>query len=124
MCRFANGTDQTARNSIAGIKWPVLPCNDGYAYTSPVGSFEANGFGLYDMQGNSWQWTEDCYHDSYYGAPKDGSAWTSGDCSHHILRGGDWLILPKDLRVAFRFSVPADIRGVGGSLRVVRTLGF
>jgi formylglycine-generating enzyme required for sulfatase activity len=124
MCRYANGTDQTAKNSIGGITWPVLPCNDGYAYTSPVGSFEANGFGLYDMQGNSWQWTEDCYHDSYYGAPKDGSAWTSGDCSHHILRGGDWLIFPKDLRVAFRFSIPSDVRGSAGSLRVARTLGF
>ena len=44
--------------------------------TAPVGSFAANGFGLYDMVGNVWEWTEDCWHDSYNGAPTDGSAWT------------------------------------------------
>ena len=47
---------------------------------APVGSFAANAFGLYDMVGNVSEWTEDCYHDSYNGAPADGSAWTSGDC--------------------------------------------
>ncbi len=51
-----------------------MPCADGYAYTSPVGSFAANDFGLYDMLGDAWQWTEDCYHDSYVNAPSDGSA--------------------------------------------------
>jgi formylglycine-generating enzyme required for sulfatase activity len=56
--------------------------------TAPVGSFAANGFGLYHMVGNVWAWTEDCYHDSYKGAPTDGSAWTIGDCSSRVIRGG------------------------------------
>ena len=77
LCRFANGIDWKARDTIDGAKnWTTAPCDDGYAYTSPIGSFAANSFGLYDMQGNAWQWTADCYHDSYNAAPADGSAWT------------------------------------------------
>jgi formylglycine-generating enzyme required for sulfatase activity len=66
-------------------------CNDGYEYTSQGGHYEANSFGLYDMAGNAWQWTADCYHDSYDGAPVDGSAWIAGDCSPgRVVRGGSW----------------------------------
>jgi formylglycine-generating enzyme required for sulfatase activity len=80
LCRYGNGADQKAQDSIDGAKsWKIALCNDGYAYTSPVGSFAANGFGLYDMLGNAWQWTEDCYHDTYKNAPSNGSAWTAGD---------------------------------------------
>ena len=59
--------------------------------TSPVGSFAANQFGLYDMAGNVLQWVQDCYHGNYDGAPTDGSAWTSGDCSNRVVRGGSWV---------------------------------
>ena len=60
--------------------------------TAPVGSFPANGFGLYDMVGNVEEWTEDCWHERCYGAPTDGSAWTSGDCKTRVVRGGGWKI--------------------------------
>ena len=70
--------------------------------TSPVGSFAANQFGLYDMAGNVWQWVQDCYHDNYNGAPTDGSAWTSGDCSRRVVRGGSWYNIPRVLRSAYR----------------------
>ena len=71
--------------------------------TSPVGSFEPNAFGLYDMHGNVCEWVEDCWHDNYEGAPTDGSAWTSGgDSSRAVVRGGSWSGDPRVLRSAFR----------------------
>ena len=75
-----------------------------YEQTAPVGSFEPNGFGLYDMHGNVWEWVEDCWHDNYNGAPSDGRAWTSGCGSdvRGVLRGGAWINSPRFLRAAGR----------------------
>jgi formylglycine-generating enzyme required for sulfatase activity len=68
---------------------------------APVGSFKPNAFGLYDMHGNVWEWVEDTWHDSYEGAPVDGSAWLEGgDASIRVLRGGSWFDV--DLRAAVR----------------------
>jgi formylglycine-generating enzyme required for sulfatase activity len=125
LCRYGNGADQTAKSSVPGITWTVAPCNDGYAYTSPVGSFTANGFGLFDMQGNARQWTEDCYNDNYTGAPSDGSVWTSGDCSRRVGRGGSWIGSPWILRAAFRYRNSTDLTDFRDNLagfRVGRTL--
>ena len=72
--------------------------------TSPVGSFAPNGFGLYDMHGNVWEWVEDGWHDNYEGAPSDGSAWTSGgDSFLAVVRGGSWSGFPLILRSANRY---------------------
>ena len=124
MCRYGNGADQTAKSTVPGASnWTIAPCNDGYAYTSPVGSFVANAFGLYDTQGNARQWTEDCYHDNYAGAPSDGSAWTTGDCSRRVLRGGSWFFVdPGDLRAAFRRTGTPGFRSRNDGFRVGRTL--
>jgi formylglycine-generating enzyme required for sulfatase activity len=122
MCRYANGADQTAKREIAGWNRSIANCSDGYAYTAPVGSFLPNAFGLYDMHGNVWEWLEDCFHSGYEGAPTDGSAWTSGDCSRHEFRGGSWMMGPRALRAAYRESVPAGLRGNGLGFRLGRTL--
>ena len=66
--------------------------------TVPVGRFGANLFGLHDMHGNVWEWVEDCWNRSYAGAPSDGSAWRSGECSRRVLRGGSWVLGPTSLR--------------------------
>lgn len=71
--------------------------------TAPVGTFKPNGFGLYDMHGNVWEWTLDCWNESYDGAPNDGSAWKEGDCSKHVLRGGSTNLFPRYMRSANRF---------------------
>ncbi len=69
---------------------------------APVGSFAPNRFGLYDMLGNVWQWTDDCWNESYVGAPGDGRAWASGDCTKRVLRGGSWSNAPEFIRSATR----------------------
>ena len=91
--------------------------------TAPVGSFAANAFGLYDMVGNVWEWTEDCWYPSYQGAPADGSALTSSDCCCRVVRGGSWRDYPGNLRPAWRggaFSDNRDDNFLG--FRVARTL--
>ena len=90
--------------------------------TVAVGSFPANAFGLHDVHGNVWEWVEDCYHSSYEGAPRDGSAWTTGECSRRVLRGGSWFSKPRDLRAAYRTDCGTGIRGCGYGFRAAKTL--
>ena len=91
--------------------------------TSPAGSFAANGFGLFDMLGNVWEWVEDCGHRNYEGAPSDGSAWVRrGDCRFRMLRGGSWEDPPSRVRSAFRHWEHADTRYDTIGFRVAATL--
>ena len=78
-------------------------CGDSYEYTAPVGSFPANAWGLHDLHGNVWEWVQDCWNDSYQGAPSDGSAWESGRCGVRVVRGGAWSSHARALRSASRF---------------------
>ncbi len=104
LCSYANGA----------------PCN--HHGTVPVGSYPANAFGLYDMAGNVWEWTEDCWNPSYAGAPDDGSAWTSGDCGQRVVRGGSWVGFSYILRSALRFRLNTGGRFTALGFRVARTL--
>jgi formylglycine-generating enzyme required for sulfatase activity len=90
--------------------------------TVEVGRFPRNAFGLHDMHGNVWEWVKDCYKDSYRGAPTDGSAVESPDCSLRILRGGSWNYFPQLLRSAYRYATAAEIRLDMVGFRVARSL--
>ena len=90
--------------------------------TAPVGSFRANAWGLHDMHGNVDEWVEDCQHDSYVGAPGDGSAWTiGGNCRDRVLRSGCWYRAFWILRAGLRNWADAAAYIVSG-IRVARTL--
>ncbi|MEL7485884.1 MAG: SUMF1/EgtB/PvdO family nonheme iron enzyme, partial [Pseudomonadota bacterium] len=73
--------------------------------TAPVGSHNANAFGLYDVLGNVSEWVEDCYVNNFSGTPTDGSAATEGDCGRRVVRGGGWRSSAGDLRVANRSRI-------------------
>jgi len=90
--------------------------------TAPVDSFQPNPWGLYQVHGNVWEWTEDCWNESYEGAPTDGSAWTSGDCNSRVVRGGSWEAQPRYLRSALRnIYIPVN-RNPRYGFRVARPL--
>jgi formylglycine-generating enzyme required for sulfatase activity len=90
--------------------------------TVEVGRFPRNAFGLHDMHGNVWEWVQDCYRDSYRGAPADGSAVGARDCSLRILRGGSWNYLPQLLRSAYRYATPPEVRLDMAGFRVASPL--
>jgi formylglycine-generating enzyme required for sulfatase activity len=88
--------------------------------TDRVKSFSANNFGLHDMHGNVWEWTQDCWNDSYNAAPNNGKVWTNGDCSQRVLRGGSWLSRPDALRSAYRFKNSTSVRNNDLGFRLVQ----
>jgi len=90
--------------------------------TTPVGSYPPNAWGLYDMIGNVWEWLPDCWHDSYEGAPGDGSAWSGGSCARRVFRGGSWDNDPTWLRVADRSSFGTTERMDGVGFRIAEDL--
>jgi formylglycine-generating enzyme required for sulfatase activity len=93
--------------------------------TAPVGFFKPNAFGLYDTAGNVYEWTQDCWHNSYNNAPADGSAWLEAngrDCDRRVVRGGSWGSNPQFLRSAFRGRGGSDGTYVTRGFRVARAL--
>jgi formylglycine-generating enzyme required for sulfatase activity len=98
-----------------GSKWDGLT-------TSPVGSFRANPFGLYDAHGDIVQWVADCYHDNHEGASPDGAPRTTGDCSRRTIRGGSWYMDTRTVRAAYRSGGEEGNRVGDRGFRVARTL--
>ncbi|MGH8581487.1 MAG: formylglycine-generating enzyme family protein [Gammaproteobacteria bacterium] len=108
LCDYGNVADRTFQLRL--INQSLAPCDDGVLYSAPVGGYRPNRFGLYDMHGNVSEWTEDCYHKSYAGAPSDEAAWTAGDCVGRVVRGGSWDLLPWFVRSASRMWFAPDSR--------------
>jgi len=90
--------------------------------TAPVGSFPPNKFGLYDMLGNVYERTADCWNPSYVNAPLDGSIWAEGDCTARVLRGGSWISSPEFIRAAERDAYNGYYRANVMGFRVARDL--
>ncbi len=91
--------------------------------TAPVGSFPPNAFGLFDMQGNVWEWVEDVWHDGFDGAPADGSAWLDGgDPTFRVIRGSSWHNEPELARSAIRFQRHRKVQFDTLGLRVARSM--
>ncbi|MBK1989396.1 formylglycine-generating enzyme family protein [Sphaerospermopsis aphanizomenoides BCCUSP55] len=106
-------TDKLA-NYNATYTYDEEPKGEYRQKTTPVGSFTANAFGLYDMHGNVWEWCCDHWHDDHNDAPNDSSAWLKrnndedGNDSRRVLRGGSWSTYPRDCRSAFRGNYGPD----------------
>ena len=119
LCTHGNVGDLTTKQVKPG--WLVANCRDGYVYTAPVGSFQPNAFGLYDVHGNVWEWVQDCWNGGHFGAPSDGSARLTGDCRNRIYRGGSWADAPWLQRSANRSKFSPDGRFIDIGFRVARS---
>ncbi len=119
-------TNIATANTVAtfdSVTWDdKLVCTTKNSFTTPVGSFEANPYGLMDMIGNAWEWTGDCYFDAHT-APSDGSTVTTGDCKKHGVRGGAYHSQIWLARTAVRGAgMGADAHIFAAGFRVARDL--
>ncbi len=118
-CSHGNGADVAARTEYAGgVLSHFADCSDGHVHTAPVGRFEPNPFGLYDVAGNVAEWTSGCW-DYASAAGGDGADRTSR-CRYPVVRGGAWSNGPSGLRSAQRVRTFAGIRSNDIGFRVAR----
>jgi formylglycine-generating enzyme required for sulfatase activity len=113
----AAGSPMLLSASISDLPQPIARTE-----TLPVESFAPNPWGFYQVHGNVYDWVEDCWNETYDGAPSDGSAWISGNCNGHVLRGGAFSRNAKTARSAARIWSGASNRIIYMSVRVARTL--
>jgi formylglycine-generating enzyme required for sulfatase activity len=121
LCKHANLADPSLKKAEPTYT-AIDFCDDGHAAPAPVGSYQANAFGLHDMHGNVFEWTEDCYVNSYRDAPGNGTARWTGECKLRVARGGSWYVHPQSVRAAFRSRATPGIRDFTLGFRVGRSL--
>lgn len=123
-CEYANVADHSFRRQFEYA--PTFNCDDGFRRTAPVGNYDANPWGLYDMLGNAWEWTDDCLHrDAPENVPVDGSAWLAadgGECDRRTPRGGSWVSGTDWVRASAQAGDRAAYRSQLLGFRVALTL--
>lgn len=120
---FAFGSNITADEANFNGNYPYSgPAQPFRGRTTPAASFPPNAFGLYDMHGNAWEWTADCWNASHGAAPSNGSAALSGDCTKHVLKGGAWNTGGWRLRSAHRIGKSETAREFDNGFRLARDL--
>ena len=104
LAKVANVADATFRAGFPGfnVTLTLIKASDGYVYTSPVGHFKPNAFGLYDMHGNAWQLCADWFDTDYYGRSPVDDPKGPDNGEHRVSRGGSWFSGPQDARSAAR----------------------
>ena len=121
-CTFANVGDLDLADKL---NWRnrEFTCRDGYVYTSPVGAYKPNAFGLYDVLGNVWEMVEDCWHWNHAARPVDGRPWDSKSCTEQRMnKGGSWSHYPWGTRSAVRNKSLPTTRFNTTGFRVARDL--
>ena len=123
-CQFANVPDLSHSRATARQDG-IFACDDGYPFTAPAKSFRANSFGVFDTLGNVWEWVEDCFVDTYAGAPATARAVQSDPkCQYHSARGGSWNPrLATQVRSAARGRVTTTLRNSNLGFRVAVDIG-
>lgn len=126
-CGYANVLDAKNESSVKSrytIKWKAFDCEDDFPFTGPVGSFTANEWKLHDMLGNVWEWTQDCYTESYENTPENGLPHEPDieeGCKRRVLRGGSWNNNPLYLRSANRGRRRPNFHNYVIGFRLART---
>ena len=121
-CAHANIYDQSAATEF-GFPWEGEACDDGFSAAAPVGQFLPNRFGVYDIIGNVWEWTQDCYREYYPAEPVDGRPFeAAGDCPFRTVRGGSWITHISRQRPTFRGRDPDGQKDSFFGFRVARDI--
>lgn len=122
-CTYANVADFTFRK-VYMFDAP-FDCEDGYPNTAPVGTYESNPWGLYDMLGNVWEWTDDCARERIDNPPLDGSPWIDGDganCAQRVVRSGAWVTGTGAVRAPAQYYLGDDYHSQILGFRLVTVL--